>query len=135
MFPFKDKPNLKAQSLVVYHIKCLDCEADYIGKTSCILNKRVEQHQLKSSSIGEHIQKTGHSIDHDNIVILDRASNDQKLVWKEMLYIRKLKPTLNIQLNAELHTYIIPKARGINDKISDIENYVKKFVPHKNITN
>jgi len=52
-----------------------------------------------------------------------------------MLYIRKLKPTLNIQLNAELHTYIIPKARGINDKISDIENYVKKFVPHKNITN
>ena len=61
--------------------------------------------------------------------------DDQKLVWKEMLYIRKLKPTLNIQLNAELHTYIIPKARGINDKISDIENYVKKFVPHKNITN
>ena len=54
MFPFKDKPDLKSQSLVVYHIKCLNFTADYIGKTSCILNKRVDQHQqLASSSIGE----------------------------------------------------------------------------------
>ena len=39
--------------------------------------------------------KEGHEMDFDNIKILDRASNDLKLQYKEMLFIRKLNPFLN----------------------------------------
>ena len=33
----------------------------------------------------------GHSIDYDNVEILDKASSDKKLLLKEMLYINKQK--------------------------------------------
>ena len=110
MFPFKDKPdNIKSQSLDVYHLKCNNCEANYIGKSKRILNLRINEHEDENkevlSALAAHTKENkGHSIDHDNIKILDRASNDQKLVWKEMLHIRKLKPSLNSQINSKLHT-------------------------------
>ena len=46
----------------------------------------------KDSHVYQHHVKEGHEIDFDGVKILDRASNDDKLCWKEMLYIRKLKP-------------------------------------------
>ena len=39
--------------------------------------------------------------------ILDRADSIRKLELKEMLYIRKMKPTLNKQMESELFTLII----------------------------
>ena len=33
-FPFKEKHERHMESCVVYHLKCSDCNADYIGKTS-----------------------------------------------------------------------------------------------------
>ena len=42
-----------------------------------------------------------------------------------MLYIRKLKPTLNTQENSELFTLIIRNAKLNNDITRDIEKYVK----------
>ena len=71
-FKFKDKIiEVEKQSLVVYHIKCSECSADYIGKTERILAYRIKEHQSPKkdkkgnylSSVYEHHKITGHKID------------------------------------------------------------------------
>jgi hypothetical protein len=67
----------------------------------------------------------GHEIDFDNVVILDRADSVKKLELKEMLYIRKLKPTLNKQKESELFTLIIRNVKMENSITRDIQKYLK----------
>ena len=44
-FQFKDRPiDVLKQSLVIYHVKCQDCEADYTGKTKRILYYPIQEH-------------------------------------------------------------------------------------------
>jgi len=135
LFPFKDKVNdPKKLSLVVYHIKCLSCDANYIGKSKRICDIRFNEHKNdKNSSIYKHHIDTGHLFDYDNISILDRASNDLKLQYKEMLYIRKFKPSLNKQENSELFTLIIRNVQLKTSITRDIEKYVTKK-PHQKLS-
>ena len=63
--------------------------------------------------------------DFENIVILDRASNALKLQYKEMLYIRKLNPSLNRQMNSELFSFVIRNAIKDSDITKDIQKYLK----------
>ena len=109
-FKFKDKIiEVEKQSLVVYHIKCSECSADYIGKTERILAYRIKEHQSPKkdkkgnylSSVYEHHKITGHKIDFDGIKILDRADSDPKIKVKDILHIDKKKPSLNIQINSQ----------------------------------
>ena len=128
-FPFKDKVNDPSkQSFVVYHAKCMDCENDYIGMTTQILNERIHEHLTdKDSHIYQHIHASQpkHRMDFENIVILDRASNALKLQYKEMLYIRKLNPSLNRQMNSELFSFVIRNAIKDSDITKDIQKYLK----------
>ena len=127
-FPFKDKVvDPSKQSLVVYHIKCMDCDNDYIGKSEQILSNRIEQHLTdKNSHVYQHIKTEQHRMDFENIEILDHASNDRKLQYKEMLYIRKLNPTLNRQMNSELFTFVIRNSKKDSDFTTDIQKYLNK---------
>jgi len=82
LFPFKDRVQLTDEkSLVIYKIKCTECEATYIGKTIRILNHRVNEHKLGSSSACRQHQQTNptHTMDYDNIEVIDQAENDMKL--------------------------------------------------------
>jgi hypothetical protein len=112
-FPFKDNiKNVESKSLVVYHLKCQNCEADYIGKSQRILCHRIKEHRMnKSSACKQHEMTTGHRMDYSNVEILDSADNDFKLKLKELLHIVKRKPILNKQLNSqsnyEIKTLII----------------------------
>ncbi|CAF0999626.1 unnamed protein product [Brachionus calyciflorus] len=116
-FPFKD--NIKKnedKSLVVYNIKCKNCEANYIGKCKRILSYRISEHKKSSeSSCCQHESSTGHTMDYDNIEIIDKAGTDMKLRIKELLHILKRKPSLNKQLNSqsnyEIKTLIIQAYR------------------------
>ena len=65
-------------------------------------------------------------MDFENIEILDHASNDRKLQYKEMLYIRKLNPTLNRQMNSELFTFVIRNSKKDSDFTTDIQKYLNK---------
>ena len=114
MFPFKDRvKNVESQSLVVYKINCLACNAEYIGKTERILSHRMREHiKNESSACYQHtVENPGHQMDYDNIEVIDRASSDFKLRMKELLHILKRKPILNKQMNAqskyEIKTLII----------------------------
>ncbi|CAF0735031.1 unnamed protein product [Brachionus calyciflorus] len=100
------------KSLVVYNIKCKNCEANYIGKCKRILSYRISEHKKSSeSSCCQHESNTRHTMDYDNIEIIDKADTDMKLRIKELLHILKRKPSLNKQLNSqsyyEIKTVII----------------------------
>ena len=68
----------------------------------------------------------GHEIDFDNVEILDRADSLKKLEYKEILYIRKLKPTLNKQVESELFTLIIRNVQLDNSITRDAQKYLNK---------
>ena len=59
------------------------------------------------SSLFKHSVDKNHEIDYDNIEIIDKANNDRKLLFKEMLHINNLKPTLNKQKKSALFSLII----------------------------
>jgi hypothetical protein len=71
-------------------------------------------------------RKPGHEIDFENVEILDRADTVRKLEYKEMLYIRKLKPTINKQTEGELFTLIIRNVKLESSMERDIQKYLKK---------
>jgi hypothetical protein len=130
-FPYKDKVTDPSKlSMVVYHLKCKNCPANYIGQSKRICNIRMADHKNDAKShVYEHHIKTGHVIDFDNVEILDRADTLRKLELKEMLYIRKLKPTLNKQLESELFTLIIRNVKLDTSITRDAQKYLKK--PYK----
>ncbi len=103
LFPYKDNiKNVEDKSMVVYRIKCKQCEADYIGKTERILYWRIQEHRKqKSSACHEHHLSTGHEMDYENIEVIDQASSDFKIRVKELLHILKRQLTLNKQLNSQ----------------------------------
>jgi hypothetical protein len=64
-FPFKDRvEDPSKQSNVVYYLKCLNCEEDYIGKTTRICSNRMSEHEHSdpSSHVYQHNIKDGHKI-------------------------------------------------------------------------
>ena len=127
-FPFKDKViDPSKQASVIYHIKCMDCDEDYIGKSDRILNQRIKEHLTdKDSHVYQHIITQKHKMDFENIMILDRASTALKLQYKEMLYIRKLNPSINRQMDSELFSFVIRNAIKDSDKTKDIQKCLKK---------
>ncbi|CAF0823921.1 unnamed protein product [Brachionus calyciflorus] len=105
------------KSLVVYKINCADCRASYIGKTKRHLITRVEEHKTTEntkknannkfkddheSAVYGHMSESGHQVDFNNVEILDSPSSDYKLKLKEAFYIKKYKPTLNVQIQSDL---------------------------------
>ena len=82
------------------------CGAEYIGKTARILGYRMREHKnIATSAVHQHLNEPGnedHWVDWDkDVSIIDCADTDKKLLAKEELHIRMLKPTLNVQLMAQ----------------------------------
>jgi hypothetical protein len=88
-------------------------------------NLRIHQTD-KNSHVYEHHNIPGHEIDFENVEILDRADTTRKLEYKEMLYTRKLKPTINKQTEGELFTLIIRNIKLEYLMERDIQKYLKK---------
>ena len=87
----------------------------------------MEDHATDPKShVYAHHHLPGHEMDFENVEILDRADTQKKLELKEMLYIRKFKPTLNKQLESELFTLIIRNVKLFNSITSDAQRYHKK---------
>ena len=114
LFPLKDKvTNVLDMSLVVYQIDCKTCGAKYIGKTQRILSIRIQEHQksLTSSCKQYEVENPEHTMEYENVEVIDQASSDKKLKMKELLHILKKEPVLNKQVSKqskyEVNTLII----------------------------
>ena len=84
-------------------MKCLNCEAEYIGKTTQHIDARIYQnkivkdgqHRLTKSRITEHAQRLRYKIDWQNYSFLARASDDYYLKIKKTLLIKERMPIMN----------------------------------------
>ena len=105
-FAVKDKTRLKHLHNVVYHTKCPNkkCKSRYIGQTKCRVGKRTIEHNRtdKKSHVLKHSKKSKHRrIWLDDVEILGQGyQSDFKRKISESLFIRTLKPDLNVQKDA-----------------------------------
>ncbi|CAH3037844.1 unnamed protein product, partial [Porites lobata] len=93
--PKEIKPSIVNKQCVVYQFSCDLCDADYVGYTARHLHQRIAEH--KNSAIGRHFLEA-----HGNNILLRESQFTSKfdcLVF-EMLFIKKLKPNLNIQTDS-----------------------------------
>ena len=83
---------------------CNLCDAGYVGYTCGHLHERVDGHKQKSSSIcknylSEHKSDVPPFLS-EQFHVLTKGSNKFDCLIKEMLFIRKLKPSLNVQADS-----------------------------------
>ena len=102
-FNIKDKIKFEHQHNVVYHSECPNkkCTSQYTGETRCRIEKRIAQHhgKDKNSHLFRHAEKTKHKkVDRHSFKIIGQGyrSNFARKI-SESLYIKKLKPDLNVQ--------------------------------------
>ena len=103
----KDPIPLEKRSGCVYQIKCSDCPKSYIGQTERQLGQRVKEHQSTApsrnpSAVSEHHSDTRHSIDWDNIKILNREDRLYPRQVREAIQIRRHAPKLNRDHDLEI---------------------------------
>ena len=68
----KDKTENLKKCGTVYHIHCEQCDKDYVGGTSRLLETRVKEHLSRNSSaVREHCTLTGHSVDSSKKTVLN----------------------------------------------------------------
>ena len=102
-FPTKDKTPKEHLHNVVYHAKCPNkkCKSKYTGETRCRTQKRVIQHNKKDdkSHLLIHAKRTKHRrVWMKDFEILGSGySSNIKRKISEALFIKKLKPDLNVQ--------------------------------------
>ena len=97
----KDRLDALDTNGIVYKINCLNCSATYIGMSKRKLGKHTYEHKRavklgsENSALPVHTQDTGHSIDFDMIIILDKETNYFKRTFSEMMNIHYQSNTLN----------------------------------------
>ncbi|XP_078361337.1 uncharacterized protein LOC144645655 [Oculina patagonica] len=94
------KPPIVNQQCVVYRFQCDLCDASYVGYTLRHLHQRVDEHKNKTSSIGKHYGDK-HCIAPKDLDkqfhVIKKCKNKFDCLVHEMLVIRELSPSLNVQ--------------------------------------
>ena len=105
-FPVKDKTKLEHQHNVSYHINCANkkCKSNYVGETKRRTFTRTMEHNSKDakSHVLIHSKRTKHRrVFLPDVKILGKGyrTNFKRKV-SEALYIKELKPDLNVQKEA-----------------------------------
>ena len=80
----------------------------YIGYTECTLERRITGHSyngsIKQHLITDHDIKSTKELIADNIIILTKANDKQRLRIKEALLILNYSPVINRQFDNFQHT-------------------------------
>jgi len=104
------KPKIINEQCVVYYFKCGLCEMDYVGFTIRHLFQRINEHTNSRSSIRKHM-KLQHGVQRptiaENFTVLKKNQSKLDCLFYEMLIIKELKPSLNVQsdsIHAKLFT-------------------------------
>ena len=105
-FPVKDKTKLEHQHNVCYHIKCANkkCKSCYVGNTKRRTLVRTMDHNCKDakSHVLQHSKKTKHRrVFLPDVKIIGKGyrTNFKRFI-SEALFIKELKPDLNVQKEA-----------------------------------
>ncbi|KYN08288.1 hypothetical protein ALC62_00718, partial [Cyphomyrmex costatus] len=99
----KDKLDKFDNTNVVYKIDCLNCDRSYVGQTKRNLKTRIKGHRAdikklhNKSVVSKHQMECNHTMDWDNVHILDNEPSYMKRSISEMIFIKKQLNGLNLQ--------------------------------------
>ncbi|CAH3124007.1 unnamed protein product, partial [Porites lobata] len=99
--PKEIKPSIVNKQCVVYQFSCDLRDADYVGYTARHLHQRIAEH--KNSAIGRHfLEAHGNNnlLRESQFTVLRKCQSKFDCLVFEMLFIKKLKPNLNIQTDS-----------------------------------
>ena len=91
------------QQCVVYSFQCNLCDAGYVGYTRGHLHNRVKGHKQQSSAIAKHYKNMHGTMPQgllERFKVLKKCKNKFDCLVYEMLFIRALKPNLNVQADS-----------------------------------
>ena len=94
------KPPIVNEQCVVYNFQCDLCDAGYVGYTRRNLHNHVKGPKQQSSAIAKHCKNVHETIPQDllkRFEALKKCGNKFDCLVYEMLFIRTLKPNLNVQ--------------------------------------
>ena len=98
------KPAIVNQQCLVYQFQFNLCDAGHVGYTRGHLHERVDGHKQKWSSICKHYFSEHNSdlppVLSEQFHVLTKGSNKFDCLIKDMLFIRDLKPSLNVQADS-----------------------------------
>ncbi|KYM96993.1 hypothetical protein ALC62_12327, partial [Cyphomyrmex costatus] len=103
----KDKLDKFNNTNVVYKIDCLNCDCSYVGQTKRNLKTRIKEHKAdlkklqNKSVVSKHQIEYNHTMDWDNVHILDNEPSYIKRSISEMIFIKKQLNGLNLQSDTE----------------------------------
>ena len=101
-FPVKDKIDFRHKHNLVYYGECPDegCKDDYVGETKRCIVERINDHSSKdnSSHLLKHTRENGHTHvwEKDFQILANNYESNFNRKISESLFIRQLKPTLNV---------------------------------------
>ena len=102
-FQVKDKTKFEHRHNITYYSCCpnINCSDSYVGETERRIKERIIDHNKrdKKSHLLKHARENGHNhVWKDDFKILNsNYRNSIKRKISEALYIRQLKPTLNVK--------------------------------------
>ena len=103
-FSIKDKTKFEHQQDLVYYEKCTEpsCRDNYVGETGRRIIERIKDHSGRdhASHMVKHNIETSHTdVNTTNFKIIDMnfSNNKRKRKIVESLWIKDLRPTLNVQ--------------------------------------
>ena len=94
------KPPIVNEQCIVYNFQCDLCDAGYVGYTRGHLQNRVKGHKQQSSAIAKHYKNVHGTVPQDLLKcfeVLKKCRNKFDCLVYEVLFIRTLKPNLNVQ--------------------------------------
>ena len=97
------KPSTVNEQCVVYNFQCDLCDAGYVGYTCGHLHNRVKGHKQQSSAIVKHYTSLHGTIPQDllkRFEMLKKCRNKFDCLLYKILFIRTLKPNLNVQADS-----------------------------------
>lgn len=101
-FNIKDRRLSELASSVVYKFVCNGCNSSYVGFTTRHLNERIQEHLgglkvSEKSHVFLHLKKCKSKCSERSFTIIDRANTEFALKQKESMWIKYLRPQLNVQ--------------------------------------
>ena len=89
------------EKCVVYKIPCNSCNSCYVGQTKRALGIRLKEHKnyvidgKQHLPVYCHLERTGHTMDWDNVAVLDTEANWKSRLVSEMAHIHLQESALN----------------------------------------
>ena len=101
----ENKPQLVNQQCVVYQFKCNLCDTgSYVGYTRGHLHARVDGHKSTSSSVRKHYDNDHAGAVPEDLLscfkVIKKCRTKFDCLVNEMLYIKQLTPSLNVQTDS-----------------------------------